>query len=215
MLLGHCSKCGKTEGLMNCSRCHGATGAYCSKECQAAHWKIHKPVCKPLEAGEVWGIKILDNRYQPWSRQFQHVLLEPSHPVFTQGELCPVTAECGFPLLIWSEAIHGGLPAMENNQPAVYLRIELDDGFAPFHWQRTDPGTCIVVRQDRKLLTKEAIEIVYNFHSYLLDRADPENAESGHGAFGQPLNPEWLRSFADDYREDETSRGRKGFDFFP
>lgn len=71
------------------------------------------------------------------------------------------------------------------------------------------------MRQDRKLLTKEAIEIVYNFHSYLLDRADPENAESGHGAFGQPLNAEWLRSFADDYREDETSRGRKGFDFFP
>lgn len=130
-----------------------------SKECQADHWKIHKPVCKPLEAGEVWGIKILDNRYQPWSRQFQHVLLEPSHPVFTQGELCPVTAKCGFPLLIWSEAIHGGLPAMENNQPAVYLRIEPDDGFAPFQcvlqfdrhvlvltssnvsWQRTDPGT--------------------------------------------------------------------------
>lgn len=48
---------------------------------------------------------------------------------------------------------------MENNQPAVYLRIEPDDGFAPFQcvsklakrahvltpsnvsWQRTDPGT--------------------------------------------------------------------------
>ncbi|OJT09249.1 hypothetical protein TRAPUB_14324 [Trametes pubescens] len=187
-----------------------------SKECQAAHWKIHKPVCKPLEADEVWGIKILDNRYQPWSRQFQHVLLEPSHPVFTQGELCPVTAKCGFPLLIWSEAIHGGLPAMENNQPAVYLRIEPHDGFAPFHWQTKDPGTCIVVRQDRKLLTKEALEIVYNFHSHLLDLADPDNAASGHGAFGRPLTPEWLRSFADDYREDETNRGgRKGFDFFP
>ena len=75
---------------------------------------------------------MLDNRHAPWSRQFQHVLLDSSsHPIFTQGELCPVTAMCGFPLLIYSEAIHGGLPAYENNQPAVYLRIEPDDGFAP------------------------------------------------------------------------------------
>ncbi|KAI0357079.1 hypothetical protein OH77DRAFT_127127 [Trametes cingulata] len=205
MPLDRCSKCGGTPatGLMNCSGCHGATGAYCSKECQKAHWKIHKPMCKPLADDEVWGIKILDNRHRPWSRQFQHVLLKASHAIFTRGELCPVTEKCGFPLIIWSEAINGGIPAIENNQPAVYLRIEPHDGFAPMHWQLYGPGTCIVVRQDRKPLTKEAIEIVYNFHSYLLDLAgEPDNEAGGRGVFGRPLTPEWMVSFADEYRAD-------------
>ncbi|KAI0641801.1 hypothetical protein C8Q79DRAFT_918876 [Trametes meyenii] len=218
MPLDRCSKCGKNPpgGLQNCSGCHGATGAYCSKECQGAHWKVHKPVCRPLAEDKVWGIKILDNRFGPWPRQFKHVLLKTSHPIFTQGELCPVTAKCGFPLVIWSRTIHGGTPAMGNNQPAVYLRIEPHDGFAPSHWQSHEPGTCIVVRQDRKLLTREAIEIVYNFHSHLLDLADPALAVNGRSPFGEPLTPQWLRSFADEYCEEEIRReGRKGFDYFP
>ncbi|KAH9849105.1 hypothetical protein C2E23DRAFT_888497 [Lenzites betulinus] len=78
-----------------------------------------------------------------------------------------------------------------------------------------EPGTCIVVRKDRKPLTKEAIEIVYKFHSYLLDVADPDFAERHGEAFPQPLSPEWLRSWVDDFREDEKSRGRKGPDYFP
>ncbi len=88
-------------------------------------------MCRPIGPNEVWGIKILDNRHQPWFSQFQHVLLNTSHPIFTKGELCPVTAKCGYPLLIYSDSIHGGLPAQEDNQPAVYLRIEPHDGFAP------------------------------------------------------------------------------------
>ncbi|KAI0740207.1 hypothetical protein C8Q76DRAFT_189717 [Earliella scabrosa] len=218
MSLTRCSKCGQSPpgGLKNCSGCHGATGAYCSKECQKAHWKVHKPVCRPLAADEVWGIKILDNRYQPWSRQFEHVLLKTSHPIFTQGELCPITALCGYPLLIYSESIHGGVPAQENNQPAVYLRIEAYDGFAPVHWQANEPGTCYVVRQDRQLLTKEAIEIVYNYHSHLLDIADGDLIERGNGPWRHAPSPERLRRFADEYRQEEISReGRKGFDYFP
>lgn len=65
-------------------------------------------------------------------------------------------------------------------------------------------------------MTKEAIEIIYNFHSYLLDIVNLELATNGRRPWRKPLSPEWLKSFADDYRQEEISReGRKGFDFFP
>ena len=64
-------------------------------------------------------------------------------------------------------------------------------------------------------MTKEAIEIVYNFHSYLLEIANNELTASGHGPWRKALSHSWLVSFANEYRENEISRGRKGFDFFP
>ncbi|KAI0329505.1 hypothetical protein GY45DRAFT_865256 [Cubamyces sp. BRFM 1775] len=211
-----CSKCGKTppEGLQACSRCHGATGVYCSKECQVAHWKMHKPMCRAPAEDEVWGVRILDNRHAPWRNQFQNVLLKTSHPIFTQGERCPVTEVCGFPLVIWSEGHHGGTRALQDNKPAVYLRIEATDGLAPMRWQLNDAGTCFVTRRDREPLTLEAVEIVYNFHSHLLKTYGVNSEETGMN-WEQPLSPEWLRSFADEYREQEIERGRKGFGFFP
>ncbi|TFK27872.1 ankyrin [Coprinopsis marcescibilis] len=43
-----CAQCGvKNTPLKNCSRC--LTVQYCSKECQAAAWKGHKPDCKPFD----------------------------------------------------------------------------------------------------------------------------------------------------------------------
>ncbi|KAI0808150.1 hypothetical protein C8Q74DRAFT_115596 [Fomes fomentarius] len=133
MPLNHCVKCGVTpqDGLQNCSRCHGATGVYCSKECQVTHWKVHKPICRVLSPYDVWGIKILDNDHAPWNNQFHHVYLNNSHPIFTRGELCPLTEQCGFPLIIFSQAHNGMSPATQDNQPAVYLRIEPDNGLAP------------------------------------------------------------------------------------
>ncbi len=38
-----CSVCGKTGGTMRCSRCK--VTAYCGKEHQKAHWKVHKKTC--------------------------------------------------------------------------------------------------------------------------------------------------------------------------
>lgn len=64
--------------------------------------------------------------------QFQHVLLKASHPIFNQGEICPVTKKCGIPLIIYSRAI--SMRSFERggeNQPAVYLRMECTDGIAP------------------------------------------------------------------------------------
>jgi hypothetical protein len=41
-----CSFCGE-KGTKQCARCHSAT--YCSRKCQVAHHKIHKPSCKSPE----------------------------------------------------------------------------------------------------------------------------------------------------------------------
>jgi len=47
--LRECGQCGKEEDLQNCSRCKVI--AYCSRECQLAHWKQHKLVCKKSSPG--------------------------------------------------------------------------------------------------------------------------------------------------------------------
>jgi hypothetical protein len=40
-----CAQCGRSDGsLKYCSRCKSVN--YCSSECQHAHWKTHKKVCK-------------------------------------------------------------------------------------------------------------------------------------------------------------------------
>lgn len=48
-----CAKCGKTQhtnsgvSLRKCGRCKGVN--YCSRDCQASHWKEHKKTCKAAE----------------------------------------------------------------------------------------------------------------------------------------------------------------------
>lgn len=49
-----CAQCKKEEAKNNaldrCARCKNVH--YCSKVCQRAHWKTHKPDCKPIESAE-------------------------------------------------------------------------------------------------------------------------------------------------------------------
>ena len=42
-----CCCCGKTASS-RCSRCHNATIRYCSRECQAKDWRMHKRTCVAL-----------------------------------------------------------------------------------------------------------------------------------------------------------------------
>ena len=53
----YCRNCNKMDcsldfqnSLMRCSRCKGAF--YCSRECQVADWKRHKPICQPVTSSE-------------------------------------------------------------------------------------------------------------------------------------------------------------------
>ncbi|KAL5483598.1 hypothetical protein ACEPAI_8830 [Sanghuangporus weigelae] len=45
-----CVRCG-VPAVSRCSACQSV--AYCSKECQASHWKEHKKLCNPLSKG-IW-----------------------------------------------------------------------------------------------------------------------------------------------------------------
>ena len=71
-----------------------------------------------------------------------------------------------------------------------------------------------MARFDRQPLTLEAIETIYNFHSHLLRTLDDDRMKTGRN-WEQPLSPEWLRSFAAEFRKEQIEGGRKGYGFFP
>jgi hypothetical protein len=81
--------------------------------------------------GAVWGIRLSSNGYLPVIKCFIPELLKANHPIFTVGELCPTTDLYGIPLIICSTRMFSNY-YVNDNQPAVYLRIEPDNGFAPF-----------------------------------------------------------------------------------
>ncbi|KAJ7451209.1 ectomycorrhiza-upregulated zf-MYND domain-containing protein [Mycena galericulata] len=205
--------------LKSCSKC--STVHYCSKECQTEHWKIHKPMCRRLEPDEVWGIKLLCKRElaalppspEPdIARRITHILLKKNHPVFGRGDLCPATQAYGFPLLIFSDGVHLGRQSEgSGNQPAVYLRIEVDDGFAPPNWQMLDPDTCIIVRQDCKPLTREAVEACYAFHSMLLSDAYGYPEEHGWASGKEYITRAAFQLFYINYYRDQHKVGRRQF----
>lgn len=218
-----CSKCqfGHNE-VSACSKCK--TAWYCSKECQKAHWEIHKPLCRPYSPNEVWGIKLLCDAEKPPSAskdnsgpvpgRFVHELVNTNHPVFKRGELCPVTALFGIPLLIYSAAVERGIDMPgQGNQPAVYLRIEPDNGFAPPPWQMCLPGSCIVVRRDKKPLLKATLEAIYAFHGKILNGAGyPES--DGWAPIREYMTPAAFQFFSRDHFEKQKEKKRVGFDPF-
>ncbi|PFH45906.1 hypothetical protein AMATHDRAFT_51402 [Amanita thiersii Skay4041] len=221
-----CAKCNfgvdrvfRKAPLKACSKCK--TAQYCSKECQTEHWPIHRPMCKPHDPQKTWGIQLLCKgefkllNTEDESARFKHIHLPNSHPVFTIGELCPVPALCGFPLLIFSPGVHlGQQPTGEwENQPAVYLRIEPKDAFAPMPWQMLDPGTCILARKDHKSLTKETIEAVWKWTAKIIDAAGYPTYD-GWAPIRGLVNPATFQMFTRDYFKEQKAKGRKGFDEF-
>lgn len=66
----NCQTCNKETKTKRCSLCH--TGAYCSRECQTKHYKVHKDKCSKLQ---LWlrpkiskkvkdGLKTLKNNFR-------------------------------------------------------------------------------------------------------------------------------------------------------
>jgi hypothetical protein len=123
------------------------------KDCQKTHWPAHKPICKRIGADEAWVLEIKTNdvwkaelerltsddagKMADIAERFTYRLVKTSHPVFSHGEPCPVPNIVGIPLVIFSPQINGGaMPDMnggdDNNQVAVFLRIEASNCFAPF-----------------------------------------------------------------------------------
>lgn len=85
----------------------------------------------------VWGVKLLPvNGIYTYSvsNLFIAHQFNKRDAIFKLGELCPLTALYGIPIIIFSPRIQlkrHDPNDMEENQPAVYLRIESDNGFAP------------------------------------------------------------------------------------
>ncbi|KAJ7233901.1 ectomycorrhiza-upregulated zf-MYND domain-containing protein [Mycena rebaudengoi] len=205
----YCAKCfGSSEKLKTCSKCR--TIWYCSEECQKGHWVVHKPMCKPYSPDEVWGIKLGTNSEVKASeeRRFQHALLKSDHPIFSWSEECPLTALCGVPLLIFSEGVSRGTK-VDDNQTAVYLRIETDNCFAPPRWQTHAAGTCFVMRKDKKPLTRETIETIWAFHSKIL--SCPSLDGKPWAPIQGIMNPTAFQIFSQDYWKQQSEKQRPGF----
>ncbi|CAA7260743.1 unnamed protein product [Cyclocybe aegerita] len=150
----------------------------------------------------VVGVKILDSDSTKGNRgrHFVAEIFKPDHPIFTRGELCPLTAVYGIPILLYRTQF-----PYSDNQPAVYLRIEPSSGFAPFHWQTDWNGICYAVRKDRQPLHPELLETMHEFHSSLL----------GSGYFKEPvgrrpyqITPKAYRKFSDEYWRKQKQFGR-------
>ncbi|KAJ7754492.1 hypothetical protein B0H16DRAFT_1542561 [Mycena metata] len=169
-----CAKCAKTDdeqSFKRCSKCQIAT--YCSQDCQKADWKSHKTLCSsPAPEGIVRGIVIpCDSEIRRYGI-FDEVDLDATHPIHTQGIVCPVSAKVGLPIVIYRHLREDPLsmsrePGLDN-QKATFLMIDPESGFAPPEWQAC-VGSVTVMRKDGKPLTRESIETIWMYHDHLLD----------------------------------------------
>lgn len=151
-----------------------------------------------------------------WTKRVRHELVRTNHPIFSRGELCPVPALFGIPLLVYKHRLGAGIitsPPNLKNQPAVYLRIEADTGLAPMHWVLDDPGPVIVVRQDRKPLTLQVMETILEFHKSLINGFGyPES--DGWAPTHQYITKASFQFFSRSYYQQQDEKGRPGFDAF-
>ncbi|KAJ4473039.1 putative zf-MYND domain-containing protein [Lentinula aciculospora] len=201
------------ENPVRCPKCR--TVSYCSTECLNEHLSVHRPMCRSFSPREVWGIKILVNWNDPPrtrfpTEYFQHELVcaghgSNIHPIFSRGELCPLTQRIGIPLRLYSTSGMHESSTFGPNEIAVKLRVEPRSGFAPTRWGLIDhPGECIVIREDQKPLTKELLEAIYSFVVYLMDYPgiDPEHADRESWAPWEGLlNPSLWHFFTRKYYE--------------
>jgi uncharacterized protein YyaL (SSP411 family) len=72
---------------------------------------------------------------------------------------------------------------------------------------------CIIVRQDRKPLTRETIETIYRFTEKLIEGAGyPEY--DGWAPIRSFVTPASFQFFSRDYYKSQHEKGRPGFDSF-
>ncbi|TFY71191.1 hypothetical protein EVG20_g1802 [Dentipellis fragilis] len=177
-----CARCSilpkDSTPFSRCSRCKSV--AYCSKECQLAHWKTHKatcdepaPVVPPAGPNEpVRGIVVACEGDRMQRSIFTPVQIPPSHDIYQLGSISPVSVLIGMPIIVWRHLRQSPFDiersAALDNQIITYIMIEPDNGFAAPIWQE-NVGTVTVMRQDRKPLSPEAIETIWMYFDNLLE----------------------------------------------
>ncbi|KIY73335.1 hypothetical protein CYLTODRAFT_485498 [Cylindrobasidium torrendii FP15055 ss-10] len=75
-----CVLCGE-KGANRCAQCHSTS--YCSRECQKAHWKEHKAMCKSLKGGKWLPLRIT-TRFEVDGQQL-HVATFSTHSPIPMG----------------------------------------------------------------------------------------------------------------------------------
>ena len=62
---------------------------------------------------------------------FRTVDLQQTHPIFKNGDVCPVSEVVGLPLVIYRHSPAGGSGPGADNQIATYLMVDPVSGYAP------------------------------------------------------------------------------------
>ncbi|KIK93804.1 hypothetical protein PAXRUDRAFT_828606 [Paxillus rubicundulus Ve08.2h10] len=221
-----CANNGEWKSFMRCSRCKFAV--YCSNDCQTSDWPYHKTQCSPASPKDslsygspvstrqrtpsVRGVSIACNADRArGARIFEVKILDPSHPIHTQGGIiCPLFQQVGFPLVLYRHHTEDPLTMLRDpgldNQVAMHLLTHPGTGHPEERWRRAGClGTVIVLRQDGKPLTLEAVETVLMYADYVLglfgDGVSPSSL----------LNPAGFQRFCQKYKNQRVSGGHSNF----
>ncbi|KAF8838087.1 hypothetical protein BDN67DRAFT_955663 [Paxillus ammoniavirescens] len=189
---------------MRCSRCKFAV--YCSNECQTSDWPYHKTQCGPASPKRV-SIACNADRARG-ARIFEAKIIDPSHPIHSRGGIiCPLFQQVGFPLVLYRHHTEDPLtmprdPGLDN-QVAMHLLTHPGTGHPE---ERAGClGTVIVMREDEKPLTFEAIETALMYTDYVLglfgDGVSPSHL----------LNPAGFQRFCQKYKNEKISGGYSNF----
>ncbi|KAJ7640878.1 hypothetical protein DFH06DRAFT_1215498 [Mycena polygramma] len=204
----NCAKCSKPDNDQSfkcCSRCKNTV--YCSQDCQKADWKSHKTVCSPpLPEGTVRGMIIACDADRRSGLGFTEIDLDKTHPIHTQGIVCPVSAKVGLPIVIYRHLKENPLsmrrdPGLDN-QKATFLMIDPVSGFAPPEWQMC-VGSVTVMRKDGKPLTQESMETIWMYHDHLLDLFGDGTPPT------RTMTSDGFKRYCAKYKEEVLSYGRK------
>ncbi|KAH6707851.1 hypothetical protein DL95DRAFT_450274 [Leptodontidium sp. 2 PMI_412] len=162
-----CSTCQKPSGDKKCTACKCTY--YCSPECQKTDWVLHKTRCQFLqnhppgaEPQAISCVKI----HSPHTR-YEAVEISSDHAVFNTKPL-PITAKCGYPLVMFREVEGLQRGPGTDNQHATWLNINPKSGFAPPDWQG-GIGTVVVAAADGKLLSVPVLAAITDYVSEILD----------------------------------------------
>lgn len=95
---------------------------------------MHKHICSLSPPSEpVEGIIIHCQQTRAAHGIFESTQIEPNHPIYTQGYICPALKIAGFELLLYRHTLEdqnlGPQPSLDN-QIATYLMVEEADGIA-------------------------------------------------------------------------------------
>ncbi|KAK6538194.1 hypothetical protein TWF694_011076 [Orbilia ellipsospora] len=206
----YCAVCATAKKpIKRCGRCKEEY--YCSKECQKIDWKNHKPVCgKPYTLGIV--IHCFGDRQVYGKPHYQPVKVTLTNVIFSDPDTCDtsdIADRIGIPIFTaklplnpeWMDVEQAGIfkhSHPHDNQDATYLHICCDPkvqwdvqsgdigwAWCGMRWQR-HVGSVLVVRQDKKPLTRLHMEILT---SYCRFYCQPLFAHSIGEDYPRPLKP--------------------------